>query len=225
MNVYEKLNAAREEFHGLELKKTGHNKFAGYHYFELGDFLIPALKVFKKHGLCGVVTFEDKIAMMSIRNVEKPDEFIVISSPMGSAALKGCHEVQNIGAVETYQRRYLWVTALEIVEHDALDATTGKEERNANGTAKGPKHKPTDGAGDGMDPERKSAIEDMVSYMVECHRGGRDMEAIAIWYEGSDFQDNDERVYAWSLMSAESKLRSAIKANKPAETTTGRKAP
>jgi len=45
---------------------------------------------------------------------------------MGSAALKGCHEVQNIGAVETYQRRYLWVAALEIVEHDALDKTTGK---------------------------------------------------------------------------------------------------
>jgi len=126
MNVYEKLNAAREEFHGLELKKTGHNKFAGYYYFELGDFLIPALKVFKKNGLCGIVTFEDKIAMMSIRNVEKPDEFIVISSPMGSAALKGCHEVQNIGAVETYQRRYLWVAALEIVEHDAIDGSEGK---------------------------------------------------------------------------------------------------
>ena len=50
-----------------------------------------------------------------------------ITSPMGSAALKGCHEVQNIGAVETYQRRYLWVTAMEIVEHDALDASTGKD--------------------------------------------------------------------------------------------------
>jgi hypothetical protein len=44
---------------------------------------------------------------------------------MGSANLKGCHEVQNIGAVETYQRRYLYVTALAIVEHDALDAVTG----------------------------------------------------------------------------------------------------
>jgi hypothetical protein len=50
-----------------------------------------------------------------------------ITSPMGSAALKGCHEVQNIGAVETYQRRYLWVTAMEIVEHDVLDATNGKD--------------------------------------------------------------------------------------------------
>ena len=127
MNVYQKLNTAREEFHSFKLTKTGHNKFAGYYYFELGDFLIPALGVFKKHGLCATVSFEDKIAMMCIRNVDKPDEFIVLSSPMGSAALKGCHEVQNIGAVETYQRRYLWVAALEIVEHDALDATTGKD--------------------------------------------------------------------------------------------------
>jgi hypothetical protein len=47
---------------------------------------------------------------------------------MGSAALKGCHEVQNIGAVETYQRRYLWVTAMEIVEHDALDSSEGVDE-------------------------------------------------------------------------------------------------
>ena len=40
----------------------------------------------------------------------------------------GCHEVQNIGAVQTYQRRYLYTTALAIVESDALDATTAKEE-------------------------------------------------------------------------------------------------
>lgn len=127
MNVYQKLNAAREEFHSLKLTKTGHNKFAGYYYFELGDFLIPALRVFKAHGLLGTVSFDADKASMIVRNVEKPDEYITFYSPMGSANLKGCHEVQNIGAVETYQRRYLWVAALEIVEHDALDATTGKE--------------------------------------------------------------------------------------------------
>lgn len=128
MNVYEKLNAAREEFHALKLTKTGHNKFAGYNYFELGDFLIPAMQVFKKHGLCGTVSFPDK-AVMTVRNTEKPDETIIFESPMGSAALKGCHEVQNIGAVETYQRRYLWVAALEIVEHDALDSSEPVKEQ------------------------------------------------------------------------------------------------
>jgi hypothetical protein len=44
---------------------------------------------------------------------------------MSTAALKGCHEVQNLGAVQTYIRRYLWVAALEIVEHDVVDASAG----------------------------------------------------------------------------------------------------
>jgi hypothetical protein len=50
---------------------------------------------------------------------------------MSRAELKGCHEVQNLGAVQTYLRRYLWTTAMEIVEHDALDATTGSVEVKA----------------------------------------------------------------------------------------------
>lgn len=71
---------------------------------------------------------------MKIVNVADPSESITITSPLSSASLKGCHEVQNLGAVETYQRRYLWVAALEIVEHDAIDSgepaepKTGKPE-------------------------------------------------------------------------------------------------
>jgi hypothetical protein len=42
---------------------------------------------------------------------------------MAEANLKGTHPIQNLGAVETYQRRYLWMTAMEIVEHDILDAS------------------------------------------------------------------------------------------------------
>jgi hypothetical protein len=49
---------------------------------------------------------------------------IVIASPMAGAELKGAHPIQNLGAVETYQRRYLWMTAMEIVEHDAIDSSS-----------------------------------------------------------------------------------------------------
>jgi hypothetical protein len=134
-SIYSKLNDAREEFHSLELKKTGHNKFAQYYYFELGDFLIPALRIFKKHGLCAVVSFDKDMARMEIVDTavgpEQPHSCITITSPLGSASLKGCQEIQNIGACETFCRRYLWVAALEIVEHDALDATTGSDKKIA----------------------------------------------------------------------------------------------
>ena len=55
------------------------------------------------------------------------DAVISFTSPMSSAALKGCHDVQNLGAVQSYLRRYLWQNCFEIVEHDALDATMGSD--------------------------------------------------------------------------------------------------
>jgi hypothetical protein len=110
----------------MSLSKSGHNKFAGYKYFELGDFLPAIQTLFKKHGLCDVISFTQELATMVVYDVEDGSS-VTFTSPMGSAQLKGCHEVQNIGAVETYQRRYLYVTALAIVEHDALDAVTGSQ--------------------------------------------------------------------------------------------------
>lgn len=123
-NIYGKLNAARKEFHGRDLKKSGHNKFAGYKYFELGDFVTAGLECMANAGLCPVVSFEAEQAVMAIHELEGGGS-IVISSPRASASLKGCHPIQNLGAEETYQRRYLWMAALEIVEHDAVDASQG----------------------------------------------------------------------------------------------------
>jgi hypothetical protein len=110
-----------------QLKKSGKNKFAGYEYFELGDFLPAIQDICQKVGLCGMVSFTATDAYLTIHETEG-DGFVTFTSPMSSAALKGCHDVQNLGAVQTYLRRYLWTNAFEIVEHDALDAVMGKDE-------------------------------------------------------------------------------------------------
>lgn len=126
MSVYKKLMDARIQLQGKALSKSGNNKFAGYKYFELGDFLPSIQEIFSDLGLCGVVSYTSdgrEEATLTIVDMENPTDRIVIGSPMSTAALKGCHEVQNLGAVQTYLRRYLWVTAMEIVEHDALDAS------------------------------------------------------------------------------------------------------
>ena len=124
MSVYKKLQEARCEMQKMTLSKSGKNTFAGYSYFELGDFLPAINDLFLEKGLCGVVSFTASLATLKVVDVEDGTS-VEFTSPMGSAALKGCHEVQNVGAVETYQRRYLYVTALEIVEHDALEPVTG----------------------------------------------------------------------------------------------------
>jgi len=130
MSAYAKLMTARIELQGQTLKKSGHNKFAGYNYFELGDFLPVIQTIFHKHKMAGVVSFGAELATLTIVDLEDNTQ-VLITSPMSSAALKGCHEVQNLGAVQTYIRRYLWVTALEIVEHDAIDSSPPKEVKEA----------------------------------------------------------------------------------------------
>lgn len=126
MSVYKKLQDARIKLQNTALKKSGHNKFAGYYYFELGDFLPAIQKICADMGLCGVVSFNHEMAFLQIIDTEDGTS-IMFTSPMSSAALKGCHDVQNLGAVQTYLRRYLWVNAFEIVEHDALDAVMGSD--------------------------------------------------------------------------------------------------
>ena len=121
MSVHKKLMQARVKLQSIEMKKSGLNKFAGYSYFELGDFIPHVQTIFNDLGLCGVVTFSTEYAQLCITDVDD-GTVIVITSPMAEANLKGAHPIQNLGAVLSYQRRYLWMAALELVEGDPIDS-------------------------------------------------------------------------------------------------------
>jgi hypothetical protein len=126
MSVYKKLQSARIKLLNTKLNKSGYNNFAKYSYFELDD-LVPAIqRICDEVGLCGVVSFTNDLAYLNIYDVDS-EGVVVFSSPMSTAALKGVHEIQNLGAVQSYLRRYLWIAAFEICEHDELDAVAGKE--------------------------------------------------------------------------------------------------
>ena len=132
--------------------------------------------------------------MLSIVDMDGGGE-IVITSPFGSAALKGCHEVQNIGAVETYQRRYLYTAAMEVLEHDALDATTGKDN---------PKHRPA--TTNLVSDKRLSELADLALGMEDMFTNGTIED---VYYEYIKIIDEEEKIALWSLLG--SKVRSAIK--------------
>lgn len=201
MNIYKKLMGARLKLQGMKLSKSGHNKFAGYQYFELGDFLPSVQTIFADIGLCGVVSFSADIATLTIYETEG-DGSVAFTSPMGSAALKGCHEVQNIGAVETYQRRYLWVTAMEIVEHDALDSATGN---GANGTVS--PITPTAGVWDGIGEEEKQFLMDIAIEVIGYIESGDIVNAVDALEEKK--LDAEEKIALWTRF--DSKQRSAMK--------------
>lgn len=128
MNIYEKLQEVKCKLVKMNLKKSGNNKFVGFKYYELQDIMPAINDQLRELKLTSVMRFDHELATLEIINTEKPDEKIQFTMPTSSANLKGCHEVQNLGAVVTYTRRYLWLTALDITEGDVLDGGLGQDD-------------------------------------------------------------------------------------------------
>lgn len=128
LNLFQKLQKARVELQEMNLKKSGHNKFAGFSYYELSDFL-PAINIICNNvGLFTAISFENDYAILKIYDCEEMNRFVEFKSPMKEIQQKGCNEIQALGSVETYSRRYLYLTAFEIVENDFSDAVIGKDD-------------------------------------------------------------------------------------------------
>lgn len=121
MNIYEKLQDCRLKLSKAELKKSGQNAYTKGNYFELGDFLPKLTEIMAENKLTSVITFDEEMATLTLIDCEKPEDTIVFTSPMREATLEGTHPIQNLGAVETYSRRYLYTIAFDIVESDTLD--------------------------------------------------------------------------------------------------------
>lgn len=198
--VHKKLMQARMMLQSMQLKKSGHNKFAGYQYFELGDFLPQINEIFHAQGLCGVISYTKDYADLTITDVDD-GTCVVVTSPMVEANLKGAHAIQNLGAVETYQRRYLWMTAMEIVEHDALDSSAPlKEEKKA------PVIAPAQGIRDELPIEELRYLDELaVELIAICEK---DPKAAWVRLEKENLEA-DQKVALWTLMP--SNVRSAIK--------------
>ena len=132
MNIYQKLAIARAELGNRPLKKSGVNKYAGYSYFELNDFIGEINKIFKELNLISVFNIKVnelgvETAFLDIVNAENPTETITFEAGTAEAGMKGATPIQMLGAKHTYMRRYLWLEAMEIAENDAQDAIPANE--------------------------------------------------------------------------------------------------
>lgn len=129
LNIYQKLQTVRVKLHDMNLKKSGYNPFAKFHYFELGDFLPAAQKLMLEYGLFAYEEIDTETATITVVDTDDLNTIpFVLTMPSTSVDLKGATAIQNLGSVQTYMRRYLWTSLLEIVESDALDATIGKDD-------------------------------------------------------------------------------------------------
>ena len=137
-NIYLNLAKARVEVQKQCTKKSGLNKFAGFEYFELKDFLTVATNELLKVGLVALFNIKQSINEQGVV-IEEPSltitdgtnkiEFV---TPSANANVKGANEIQNLGSKHTYLKRYLYMNALELSEADGVDATIGKDKQESS---------------------------------------------------------------------------------------------
>ena len=145
------------------------------------------------------MSFDKELATLTITDTDDGSQ-INLTSPMADANLKGCHPIQNLGAVETYTRRYLWVSAMEIVEHDALDSSAPLKEEKVVIS-------PTQGATENIPIEELRYLEEVaVDLIAMCEQG--DPKAAWVKLESENL-DDQQKIALWTLLP--SKVRSALK--------------
>ena len=125
-NIYQKLAEARNMLRLKNIKPTGKNQ-GRFTYYELEDILPAITEICAAVGILPIMNYYPEKALLTIFDTTS-DQTITLESPMSTAKLAGCHEVQNLGAVETYEKRYLYMHAFDVAESDVLDGTvdTGK---------------------------------------------------------------------------------------------------
>lgn len=138
INIYQKMQAIKEELLEMNLKKSGLNKFANFSYYELSDFLPQIIKLCNKYNLFTQINFDKENGTLTIVNAENTDETISYITPTEELELKGCNKIQALGGTQTYLRRYLYMNAFDITENDLFDNIAGKNTTSNKSTSPAP---------------------------------------------------------------------------------------
>lgn len=122
ISLFAKIAQARKRFAELGIKPTGEGGGGRFKYFDLEDILPAATPINAEIGILPVCSFTSDLATLTVYDTETGAE-LKLTSPMSTAKLSGCHEVQNLGAVETYIKRYLYQNLYDVVNNDQLDGS------------------------------------------------------------------------------------------------------
>ena len=118
-SVMKKLQKSRVDWQSKPRKKSGFNKFQNFKYFVLKDILPTVNEIFNKNGLYSQYNLTKDYAKLIITDSSTGD-YLTYRIPVQKLDNP---TMQNIGAINTYSKRYLYMNALEIEEdEDELDS-------------------------------------------------------------------------------------------------------
>lgn len=206
--------AIRVGLQKLNLKKTGHNSFSNFDYYQLEDFLPSLNELMLQEEVNDIFTIEDGYAkLILIKGDEKQEykiPFTLFDTPLNwkynkttqeNEQVKSMQDIQYLGALNTYYKRYLYINAFGITDGEIIDSMNNDNLTNKKGTEKVVKQ------------ETKEKMEDEVDFIIEKNYetaleiSGQNEKELLDYFkvEKREQLTNDQKQYAISVMNVKRK--------------------
>ena len=146
--LYGKLKQIKVELRKVINTKSGYNTHSKFKYYQLEDFLPQVLEAVSKYNIYNEYSIDTDLeiveertdfdgdgtphksvtkrpveyAYLYLKNLDNEDDEMVYRLKTAEASVYGAAAIQNLGAKITYMKRYIYMSLLDIVEPDAIDA-------------------------------------------------------------------------------------------------------
>ena len=126
MNLNETIIKIRVELQNSKIKKSGKNRFAGFEYFELADFLPKLNELMLEYKVNDRYTIDNDLAKLELIKGEERQEytmpFVIFPTPLNKNGTPSMQDIQYLGALNTYYKRYLYLNAFGITDGEVIDS-------------------------------------------------------------------------------------------------------
>ena len=140
MNLNESIINVRVKLQNAKLKKSGKNKSAGFDYFELADFLPKLNELMLEEKMNDRFYIKDGYAILELQKDKEINQytmpFIMFETPTYRREnrdtgevydVKSMQDIQYLGALNTYYKRYLYLNAFGITDGEVIDSMNNDE--------------------------------------------------------------------------------------------------
>ena len=139
-SLNESIISIRVKLQNAKLKKSGKNKFAGFDYFELADFLPKLNELMLEEKINDRFYIKDNYAILEIQKGEEINTytmpFVLFDTPINIKQdsktgevreVKSMQDIQYLGALNTYYKRYLYLNAFGITDGEVIDSMNNSD--------------------------------------------------------------------------------------------------
>ena len=130
-NLNTSIISIRVKLQNSKLKKSGKNKFAGFDYYELSDFLPKLNELMLEENINDRFYIKDGYAILELRKNEESNvytmPFVLFSTPLNKSGQPSMQDIQYLGALNTYYKRYLYLNAFGITDGEVIDSMNNND--------------------------------------------------------------------------------------------------